>query len=155
MTVQIRSNFVDDHTTNQDHANQTSDIEYLHKSEHEMQHYELSSPQREIWFDQMVHPETPKYNIGGYVEINGSIDVAHFQSAINQLLEYNDELRAVFFSADDQVPQKKIRQHVPVITPYYDFTGENRPRDYAANWMQQNFETPFSLAGEPLFVSVL
>ncbi len=25
----------------------------------------LSSPQREIWFDQMLHPDAPLYNIGG------------------------------------------------------------------------------------------
>jgi hypothetical protein len=29
----------------------------------------LNSPQREIWFDQMLHPDVPLYNFGGYVEV--------------------------------------------------------------------------------------
>ncbi len=44
-----------------------------------IKHYPLSSPQREIWFDQILHPDVPLYNIGGYVRIDGPIDPALFE----------------------------------------------------------------------------
>lgn len=36
--------------------------------------YQLTSYQREIWFDQMLHPDAPVYNIGGYVVIESQVD---------------------------------------------------------------------------------
>jgi len=38
--------------------------------------YPLTSVQREIWFDQTLHPDVPMYNIGGYVRIDGPVDPA-------------------------------------------------------------------------------
>jgi len=34
-------------------------------------HHPLSSVQKEIGFDQMLHPDIPLYNIGGYLRIDG------------------------------------------------------------------------------------
>lgn len=49
-------------------------------------HYPLSSPQLDFWFDQILHPEVPLYNIGGYVRIEGAIDPAQFEKALNQVI---------------------------------------------------------------------
>jgi hypothetical protein len=50
-------------------------------------HYPLSSPQREIWFDQILHPDVPLYNIGGYVRVEGSINPTIFEKALNQVIQ--------------------------------------------------------------------
>jgi hypothetical protein len=42
--------------------------------------YPLSTPQREIWFDQMLHDGVPLYNIGGYVDLPGRIDPVMFEA---------------------------------------------------------------------------
>ena len=50
----------------------------------EAQHglHPLTSPQREIWFDQILHEGIPLYN-GGYVKIPGAINPVLFEQAIN------------------------------------------------------------------------
>jgi len=58
-------------------------------------HYPLSSPQIDIWFDQILHPDVPLYNIGGYVRIEGTIDPAIFEKALNQVITENDALRII------------------------------------------------------------
>jgi hypothetical protein len=58
--------------------------------------YPLSSPQRDIWFDQILSPEVPLYNVGGYLRIDGPIDPALFEQALNQIIEENDALRLKF-----------------------------------------------------------
>jgi hypothetical protein len=55
-----------------------------------IKHYPLSSPQRNIWFYQILHPDIPLYNIGGYVRIDGSINPTLFDRAINQGMTEND-----------------------------------------------------------------
>ena len=51
------------------------------------QTFPLTSPQREIWFDQMLHEGVPLYNIGGYVKIPGAIDPVLFEQAVNVLIQ--------------------------------------------------------------------
>ncbi len=46
-----------------------------------IKHYPLSSPQQDIWFDQILHSDIPLYNIGGYVRIEGSINPTLFEKA--------------------------------------------------------------------------
>ncbi|MCP4986800.1 MAG: hypothetical protein GY928_12340 [Colwellia sp.] len=53
----------------------------------EQKTFPLTSNQRDIWFDQAIHPDIPLYNIGGYVRINGDIDPAIFKQAIIQLVK--------------------------------------------------------------------
>jgi hypothetical protein len=47
--------------------------------------YPLTSPQREIWFDQQIHEGIPLYNLGGYVKIPGAINPVLFEQAVNSL----------------------------------------------------------------------
>ena len=53
----------------------------------------LASNQREIWFDQMLDPGLPQYNIGGYVEFRSAIDLAALRRAYEILVERHDALR--------------------------------------------------------------
>lgn len=46
--------------------------------------YSLTSPQREIWFDQILHSEVPLYNIAGYIQVDGPVAPPLFEQAINQ-----------------------------------------------------------------------
>ena len=55
--------------------------------------FPLSSVQREIWFDQLLYPDTPVYNIGGYLRIDGDINPDIFHRALTQLVKENDILR--------------------------------------------------------------
>ncbi|OAD22048.1 non-ribosomal peptide synthetase, partial [Candidatus Thiomargarita nelsonii] len=63
-------------------------------------HYPLSSPQLDIWFDQILYPNVPLYNTGGYVRIEGPIDPAQFEKAINQVIGENDALRTLIHEGE-------------------------------------------------------
>ncbi|EDN71926.1 MAG: hypothetical protein VSS75_022130 [Candidatus Parabeggiatoa sp.] len=49
----------------------------------------LTSPQREIWFDQILHEDIPLYNIGGYVKIPCAINPVLFEQAVNWQVQKN------------------------------------------------------------------
>ncbi|MFN9658801.1 MAG: hypothetical protein ACK6BC_00235, partial [Cyanobacteriota bacterium] len=49
--------------------------------------YPLSTPQREIWFDQILNDGVPLYNIGGYVSLPGQINPKLFEQAVNLLVK--------------------------------------------------------------------
>lgn len=41
----------------------------------------LTAAQRNIWLDQMTQGDSPLYNIGGHLEIDGALDYELFQRA--------------------------------------------------------------------------
>lgn len=57
--------------------------------------FALSVAQRDIWLDQISHGDSPLYNIGAYVEMNGGVDAARLRQALAHLVAQHDGLRTV------------------------------------------------------------
>ncbi|MEK8020576.1 MAG: condensation domain-containing protein, partial [Candidatus Parabeggiatoa sp.] len=112
--------------------------------------YPLTSPQREIWFDQMLHPSLPLYNIGGYMQIDGAVDPKLFEQAVNLLVQRHDALRTVLVPGTSDMPKQTFLENCPVTVPFHDFSGENDPRQAALAWMQEQFVQPFDWYDKPL-----
>ncbi len=125
------------------------------ESNQKIKHYPLSSPQREIWFDQILHPETPLYNVVGYMQINGPIDPALFESAVNLLVKRHDTLRIQLVPGNEEMPMQAFLEDLPVTVPFYDFSGENHPHQSAFSWMQEQIAQPFDLYEKQLFYFAL
>ena len=108
-------------------------------------YYPLTSPQREIWFDQILHDEIPLYNIGVYVKITGAIDPLLFEQAINCLIQKHDTLRTTIknHQDDDGIPMLRYADHMTVTMPVQDFSHEDEPHQAAMTWMQKRFVDPF------------
>ncbi len=115
--------------------------------------YPLTSPQREIWFDQILHEGVPLYNIGGYVKIPGAIDPVLFEQAINLLVQKHDNLRTVLTEVADEdgVPMQTYAEKLAVTVPMRDFSTKADPHESAMAWMQQRFIETFELTGQSLF----
>ena len=115
--------------------------------------YPLTSSQREIWFEQQLYPELPLYNIGGYVDLPGTIDPALFQQAVNLLIQKHDNLRIQLLADTDEdgVPYQQILESLEVRVPVQDLTQALDPAAAAQDWMRARFRTPFVLTGQPLF----
>ncbi|MFN9623087.1 MAG: condensation domain-containing protein, partial [Cyanobacteriota bacterium] len=113
----------------------------------------LSTPQREIWFDQMLHEGVPLYNIGGYVDLPGRIDPVLFEEAVNLLVRRHDNLRLRLTAERDAdgMPLQRFAEPWPVRVPVVDVSGEADPAAAAQAFMRQRFEEPFMLEGQPLF----
>ena len=55
--------------------------------------FQLASNQLEIWHDQSAYPESPLYNIGGTLIINGKINYKTLNKALQLLIDENDAFR--------------------------------------------------------------
>ncbi|MFM8278440.1 MAG: condensation domain-containing protein, partial [Cyanobium sp.] len=115
--------------------------------------YPLSTPQREIWFDQMLHADVPLYNIGGYVDLPGRIDPLLFEQAVTLLVRRHDSLRLQLTTERDEdgLPLQTFVDPWPVHVPVVDLSAEADPKAAAHAFMRRRFEEPFTLEGQPLF----
>ena len=109
--------------------------------------YPLSLSQREIWFDQLMYPDIPLYNIGGYVRIDGPVDPVLFEQAVCQLVHQNDALRTILHEGDP-LPVQEFPKEVRVEIPFFDFSNSHRD---PVQWMKKEFDKPFELYEKLLF----
>ncbi len=112
--------------------------------------YPLSSTQQEIWFNQILYPDTPFYNIGGYLRIEGSIETALFEKALNQVIQDNDALR-ILIHKGESLPTQSFAENVCLKLDFYDFSDQQNAHQLALAWMKQAFAKPFQLYDKPLF----
>ena len=110
----------------------------------------LTANQREIWLEQELFPDSPHYNIGGYVEIKTAIDYDVFYRAISHLVEENDALQIVLekhegIAHQRFVPPDGVDLHVK------DFSDDKDPYNRCLAWMRKEFEKPFLMYGNHLF----
>jgi non-ribosomal peptide synthetase component F len=109
--------------------------------------FPLSSPQREIWFDQILHENIPLYNRARYIKVPGIIKPALLEQAINFLIKKYDTLRTHLTEEqdDDGTPLQTYVKDVNITVPLWDFSTENKPDDMAIQWMQKRADEPFLL----------
>ncbi len=112
--------------------------------------YPLTSAQREIWFDQLLHPNIPLYNIGGYLRIESPIHAAWFEKALNQVIQENDALRLILHEREG-LPTQSFAEPVPHQLNCYDFSDNQNAHQSAIEWMEQEFAKPFQLYNRLLF----
>src|SRR5579863_6750177 len=67
--------------------------------------FPLSRAQTEIWFGQILDPESANYNIGRYIEIFGHINPGLFGKALQKAVNDIDTLRLIFDNAGDELRQ--------------------------------------------------
>lgn len=93
--------------------------------------YPLTSPQREIWFDQALHDGLPLYNIGGYIKFHGAIDPVLFKRAVNILVKKHDTLRTLLTESTDEdgIPMQTYGEHLTVNVPLHDFSLSENPHE--------------------------
>lgn len=115
--------------------------------------FPLTSPQREIWFDQMLHGDAPSYNLGACVRIAGRVDPSRFERAINLLVQKHDCLRTQLIegAGEDGLPAQVFPRALAVEVPFHDFSAADDPEATARDWMQRQIDQPIPLDGDRLF----
>ncbi|MBC3387174.1 non-ribosomal peptide synthetase [Pseudomonas sp. SWRI179] len=108
--------------------------------------YPLTTPQLDIWLDQVLHADSPLYNIGGYARINGKVDAALLQTAFNQVVNGHDALRIQLVpgSAEHPLPRQRFLGPVDVPLGLHDVSGHANPEASALALLQAKLQTPFS-----------
>ena len=110
----------------------------------------LTANQREIWLEQELFPDSPIYNIGGFVEIKAAVDCNVFYRAVNCVVEENDALQIVLEKYGGIAYQRFVQSNDAELH-VEDFSDDQDPNNRCLAWMRKEFEKPFLLYGNHLF----
>lgn len=116
--------------------------------------WQLSGAQSGIWFAQQLEPDNPIYNTGEYIEIDGRIDMEHFEQALKQAV-MEAEFLHVRFGEDHNGPFQVSGESSEFPFEFIDISGEENPRDKAMQWMKKDLAQPIDLKNDPLFNQAL
>src|SRR5215203_1887003 len=83
----------------------------------------LTQSQLWIWIGQQLNPDVPLYNVVFTFELFGEINVSHFQTAFQILINKSDSMRTVFESIDE-IPQRKILDSFSYEVEFLDLSQE-------------------------------
>lgn len=119
------------------------------------QQYPLSLPQQDIYYEQLLYPGEPIYNIGARIEIQGPLHVSILQEAYRCLIDQHDAYRIVI-SRNSDIPFFSILSRHNATLELIDLSAEQDPVQAAEAFMEKNFRVPFDLeAGELLHRFIL
>lgn len=105
----------------------------------------LTLPQQDVYFEQLMYPEDPIYNIGAKIIIKGTIVFDVLNEAYIQLINQHDTYRSILNQFGEEVRMQTIEEHVSSLE-FVDFSSKKNADDAANEFMQTKFETPFQLS---------
>ena len=109
----------------------------------------LTLPQQDIYFEQLLYPNEPIYNIGAKIEIKGHINIDAFQKAYHELINQHDAYRTRLVKDQDNIRLKIVDIHDSQLG-FVDFSDSETAYETANSYMQKEFSKPFNLFGESL-----
>ncbi|WP_408032020.1 amino acid adenylation domain-containing protein, partial [Tenacibaculum xiamenense] len=110
----------------------------------------LHLAQLEVYYGQLIDPQSPIYNMGGYAILTGKLDIALFRSAVASLSSVYDtyNFRYDFTGVE---PLFYVGDHKGVHLNEIDFSEDLHPEQKAKEWMQQGIDTAFDLKEDKLY----
>ena len=105
---------------------------------------ELTLPQQDIYFEQLMYPDEPIYNIGAKIEIIGCLDVAALKLAFVSLINQHDAYRMVLEIHDDYPKPIFLSEHDAELQ-FIDFSSTPNSEEMADTFMKNEFAKPFDL----------
>ncbi|QXI40745.1 non-ribosomal peptide synthetase [Pseudomonas xantholysinigenes] len=114
--------------------------------------FALTTAQRDIWLDQLSHGDSPLYNIGGYVELDGAIDLARLRQALAHLVRVHDGLRTQLLPdpAGSGLPRQRFVEAMAVPLDEHDLRAHSDPDAAAQHLVKTQMRQHFALDQGPL-----
>lgn len=109
----------------------------------------LTLPQRDVYFEQLLYPNDPIYNIGAKVAVRGPLDPDVLNKAYIALIDQHDAYRSILVVEEEEVRIKFIDDHQTELG-FMDFSEEDQPDEQANAYMQKIFVSTFNLNAEKL-----
>ncbi|QWF79751.1 non-ribosomal peptide synthase/polyketide synthase [Amycolatopsis sp. CA-230715] len=114
----------------------------------------LTGAQQGIWLAQRIEPDSPVYNVAGYVEIRGTdVDLERLADAVRASVD-EAECVHVRFEDRDGTPYQVQTEHNWGL-PRIDFRGEPDPAGAAEAWMLADVKRVVDLARGPVHAHAL
>jgi surfactin family lipopeptide synthetase A len=106
----------------------------------------LTLPQYDVYYEQLLYPESPIYNIGAKIKIEGTLHQETFEKAYDALIRQHDAYRTLFSEEKGEVVARVVSQEKYVLD-YRDFSDRAQADVIANQWMQERFVQPFEILG--------
>ncbi|MDB2555976.1 amino acid adenylation domain-containing protein, partial [Flavobacteriaceae bacterium] len=104
----------------------------------------LTLPQQDIYYEQLLYPQSPIYNIGAKIEIKGNIAFEVLNDAYKKLINQHDAYRS-YVVHENKVVAIKTNEYFNGELEYLDCTLKSDAEAYANSFMQEKMTTAFSL----------
>jgi ubiquinone/menaquinone biosynthesis C-methylase UbiE/acyl carrier protein len=116
----------------------------------------LSFAQQRLWFLAQLHPDNPLYNITGALRLQGDLQTAALERALQELVARHEILRARFVVVDD-VPMQAIRSSVEFRLSQEDLTewSSDERDQQALRRLRAAAQQPYDLQSSVLFRALL
>ncbi len=114
----------------------------------------LSFAQQRLWFLDQLEPSNPVYNIPLAFKIEGKIEIAILQKAINSIISRHEVLRTRFI-IEDGIPYQDIVEHLELQIQLIDLSGEDEQskNDRVHTKLKSDARHIFDLSMGPLIVA--
>lgn len=109
----------------------------------EQEYYDLSPGQKRLFLFSMINGSTISYNIPGAIMLEGSLDIARFNAAFDELMDKHDILKTSFHLING-VPMQKVNKGMKFTVDLIKVDSKNMES------ILNNFIRPFDLAEPPL-----
>ncbi|MFV8347173.1 amino acid adenylation domain-containing protein [Flavobacterium sp. ZB4P13] len=120
-----------------------------------MNFMKLTLPQQDIYFEQLIFPDEPLYNVGAKTEIKGPVNIDIFKKAYSALINQHDVFRSVIKKNEGEVSIGFLEDHQSELG-FIDFSDFMDPIEQANQYMQKGLLKPFDLIeGNPLQIFTL
>lgn len=104
----------------------------------------LTLPQQDIYFEQLLYSDQPIYNIGAKIKIEGELDIELFNKAYILLINQHDAYRTVFYKNKETVYGKIIENFEDQLE-YLDFSNSNATEESALAIIEDKYLKPFNI----------
>ncbi|MDR5873395.1 non-ribosomal peptide synthetase [Vreelandella gomseomensis] len=115
--------------------------------------FPLSYSQRSLWLTWKLDPTSPAYNMPGVFHLQGPLDVAAFESSVNNLVTRHEVLRTIYPQSEDGEPQQEILSgwQVPVLHDDLQHHAGLEQEKELQRLIGEFSQRPFALDVEPPF----
>ncbi|MFT5822329.1 MAG: amino acid adenylation domain-containing protein/FkbM family methyltransferase [Crocinitomix sp.] len=115
---------------------------------------QIHPSQQEVYFDQLLDPSNPLYNIGTYVVIKGNLNVELFKNSILSSEEEFDVFKIKHFSKN--APKFDLLDSLRGIEiTTLDYSSEDWSDEKVKDWLQNRINQPFNIHANPLYDFIL
>ncbi|MFJ7184006.1 amino acid adenylation domain-containing protein [Lysinibacillus xylanilyticus] len=113
--------------------------------------HELTHPQKRIWYTQKLEPQSPLHNIGGYMKIEGIINVDVLKKAILDTVNKNEAFQLKFDEDTMGNPFQYVCNDEPNEIVYIDFSNSEDNVTLFTSWVRKEFDLPFLIENNFLY----
>ncbi|MEY2427162.1 MAG: hypothetical protein QOJ40_47, partial [Verrucomicrobiota bacterium] len=110
----------------------------------------ISLAQRRLWFIGQLQPGSSAYNLAIAWRLQGRLDHAAFERALNEVVRRHASLRTTFCVRNDE-PQQEISPFHPILIPTTDLSSTADAEAEARRIIDAEARAPFDLERGPLF----